>query len=131
MSDFNDANRDPLTNEPGAHPVGTGVGAMMGGAAAGAAAGDVLRGQKVGPGWSGRAQGRRRPTDGRWRSGLARGKPCRRMHAPQRSLDAAIWGGQHLHRHLCQALRHPRRPPDHNSSAKNLAPIFRRKIEAD
>ena len=39
MSDFNDANRDPLTNEPGAHPVGTGVGAMMGGAAAGAAAG--------------------------------------------------------------------------------------------
>ena len=32
MSDFNDANRDPLTNEPGAHPVGTGVGAMMGGA---------------------------------------------------------------------------------------------------
>ena len=39
MSDFNDANRDPLTNEPGAHPVGTGVGAAMGGAAAGAAAG--------------------------------------------------------------------------------------------
>lgn len=39
MSDFNDANRDPLTNEPGAHPIGTGVGAAMGGAAAGAAAG--------------------------------------------------------------------------------------------
>ena len=39
MSDFNDANRDPLTNEPGAHPVGTGVGAVLGGAAAGAAAG--------------------------------------------------------------------------------------------
>lgn len=39
MSDFNDANRDPLTNEPGAHPVGTGVGAAMGGAAVGAAAG--------------------------------------------------------------------------------------------
>lgn len=39
MSDFNDANRDPLTNEPGSHPVGTGVGAAMGGAAAGAAAG--------------------------------------------------------------------------------------------
>jgi len=38
MSDFNDANRDPLTNEPGAHPVGTGVGAA-GGAVAGAAAG--------------------------------------------------------------------------------------------
>ena len=41
MSDFNDANRDPLTNEPGAHPVGTGVGAALGGAAAGAAAGAV------------------------------------------------------------------------------------------
>lgn len=46
MSDFNDAdrkdaNRDPLTDEPGAHPVGTGVGAMAGGAAAGAAAGAV------------------------------------------------------------------------------------------
>ena len=33
MSDFNDANRDPLTNEPGSHPVGTGVGAALGGAA--------------------------------------------------------------------------------------------------
>ncbi len=39
MSDINDANRDPLTNEPGSHPVGTGVGAALGGAAAGAAAG--------------------------------------------------------------------------------------------
>ena len=39
MSDFNDANRDPFTNEPGSHPVGTGVGAAMGSAAAGAAAG--------------------------------------------------------------------------------------------
>ncbi len=38
MSDFKDANRDPLTNEPGAHPVGTGVGAASG-AVAGAAAG--------------------------------------------------------------------------------------------
>lgn len=35
-----DANRDPITNEPGAHPVGTGVGAA-GGAVAGAAAGTV------------------------------------------------------------------------------------------
>lgn len=34
-----DANRDPLTDEPGAHPVGTGVGAAVGGAAAGAATG--------------------------------------------------------------------------------------------
>ena len=40
MSDFKDANRDPLTNEPGAHPVGTGVGAA-GGAVAGAAAGSL------------------------------------------------------------------------------------------
>jgi uncharacterized protein (TIGR02284 family) len=35
-----DLNRDPLTNEPGAHPVGTGVGAA-GGAVAGAAAGTI------------------------------------------------------------------------------------------
>lgn len=39
MSDSNDANLDPITNEPGAHPVGTGLGAAVGGAAAGAAAG--------------------------------------------------------------------------------------------
>lgn len=36
----NDANRDPLTGEPGAHPVGTGLGAA-GGAATGAALGAV------------------------------------------------------------------------------------------
>lgn len=35
-----DANRDPITGTPGAHPVGTGVGAV-GGAAAGAAIGAV------------------------------------------------------------------------------------------
>ncbi|HZY18895.1 MAG TPA: PA2169 family four-helix-bundle protein [Ramlibacter sp.] len=35
-----DLNRDPLTDEPGAHPVGTGVGAA-GGAMAGAAAGTI------------------------------------------------------------------------------------------
>ena len=34
-----DENRDPITGEPGAHPVGAGVGAAVGGAAAGAAAG--------------------------------------------------------------------------------------------
>jgi hypothetical protein len=38
-----DANRDPLTGEPGSHPVGTGVGAA-GGAAAGAAAGAAVGG---------------------------------------------------------------------------------------
>jgi hypothetical protein len=36
-----DANRDPITGAPGAHPVGTGIGAAVGGAAAGAAAGTV------------------------------------------------------------------------------------------
>lgn len=38
-----DANRDPLTGEPGSHPVGTGVGSA-GGAAAGAAVGGVVGG---------------------------------------------------------------------------------------
>ncbi len=37
----NDANRDPITGTPGAHPVGTGIGAILGGAAAGAATGTV------------------------------------------------------------------------------------------
>jgi hypothetical protein len=37
-----DANRDPITGAPGAHPVGTGIGAAIGGAAAGAAAGTVV-----------------------------------------------------------------------------------------
>ncbi|HEX5761392.1 MAG TPA: hypothetical protein VF121_19570 [Thermoanaerobaculia bacterium] len=39
-----DSNRDPITGEPGSHPVGTGVGAVAGGAtgaAVGAAAGPV------------------------------------------------------------------------------------------
>lgn len=36
-----DANLDPITKAPGAHPVGTGVGATVGGMAAGAAAGTV------------------------------------------------------------------------------------------
>ena len=35
------ANRDPLTGAPGAHPIGTGLGAIAGGAAAGAATGTV------------------------------------------------------------------------------------------
>src|SRR5262249_13000107 len=34
-----DENRDPISGEAGAHPVGAGVGAALGGAAAGAAAG--------------------------------------------------------------------------------------------
>lgn len=38
-----DTNADPITGEPGSHPVGTGVGAA-GGAAAGAAAGGVVGG---------------------------------------------------------------------------------------
>src|SRR5438874_1434090 len=36
-----DRNPDPLTGEPGSHPVGTGIGAAVGGAAAGAAGGAV------------------------------------------------------------------------------------------
>jgi hypothetical protein len=36
------ANLDPITGAPGAHPIGTGVGAALGGAAAGAAAGTVV-----------------------------------------------------------------------------------------
>jgi len=35
------ANLDPITKEPGAHPVGVGVGAVAGGVAAGAAVGSV------------------------------------------------------------------------------------------
>ncbi|HYD77764.1 PA2169 family four-helix-bundle protein [Ramlibacter sp.] len=40
MAEDKDLNRDPITDEPGAHPVGTGVGAT-GGAVAGAAAGSI------------------------------------------------------------------------------------------
>src|SRR5687768_18466963 len=36
-----DANRDPISGAPGAHPVGTGLGAAAGGMAAGAAVGTV------------------------------------------------------------------------------------------
>jgi hypothetical protein len=36
-----DANRDPISGAPGAHPVGTGLGAAAGGAATGAAIGSV------------------------------------------------------------------------------------------
>ena len=35
------ANLDPISGAPGAHPIGTGVGAVLGGAAAGAATGTV------------------------------------------------------------------------------------------
>lgn len=42
--DIKDENRDPITGAPGAHPVGTGVGAAVGGMAAGAAAGTVTAG---------------------------------------------------------------------------------------
>src|SRR5688500_1459820 len=36
-----DRNEDPITGEPGSHPVGAGLGAAAGGAAAGAVAGAV------------------------------------------------------------------------------------------
>ena len=38
------ANRDPITGAPGAHPIGTGIGAAAGGIAAGAAAGTLAAG---------------------------------------------------------------------------------------
>ncbi len=41
--DSNPANRDPITEEPGSHPVGTGLGSA-GGAATGAAVGGVVGG---------------------------------------------------------------------------------------
>ena len=41
--DKNPANRDPITNAPGAHPIGTGAGAAAGGAA-GAAIGTAVAG---------------------------------------------------------------------------------------
>ncbi len=41
LNDTSDANRDPLSGAPGAHPVGTGVGAALGGVAAGAVVGTV------------------------------------------------------------------------------------------
>jgi hypothetical protein len=40
-TDTADANRDPITGAPGAHPVGAGLGAAVGGAAAGAAGGTM------------------------------------------------------------------------------------------
>ena len=39
--DKSDANRDPISGAPGAHPIGTGIGAAAGGMAAGAAVGTV------------------------------------------------------------------------------------------
>ena len=41
MAKENDLNLDPISKEPGAHPVGTGLGAIAGGAATGAAVGTV------------------------------------------------------------------------------------------
>ena len=45
MSDFkHDANLDPLSGEPGAHPIGTGIGAAAGGIVAAAAIGTLVAG---------------------------------------------------------------------------------------
>ena len=47
-----DANRDPITGTPGAHPVGTGVGAAVGGVAAGVATATLagaVTGSVIGP----------------------------------------------------------------------------------
>src|SRR4029453_16194894 len=67
-----DANRDPITGTPGAHPVGTGVGAT-GGAAAGAAIG-VVAGAVVG-GLAGKGVAEKiDPTveDGYWKNNYAK-----------------------------------------------------------
>lgn len=37
-----DANRDPITDAPGSHPIGTGIGALLGGAAAAAGTGAAI-----------------------------------------------------------------------------------------
>lgn len=42
LDDGHDANRDPITGAPGAHPVGVGIGGAAGGAMAGAAAGTIF-----------------------------------------------------------------------------------------
>lgn len=42
--DKDQANRDPITKAPGAHPIGVGIGAAAGGMAAGAAAGTLAAG---------------------------------------------------------------------------------------
>jgi hypothetical protein len=50
--DSTDPNRDPITGEPGAHPVGAGVGAAVGGAAAGVLGGmaaGAVGGSAAGP----------------------------------------------------------------------------------
>ena len=44
-----DANRDPITKAPGAHPIGTGVGATVGGIAGAAAAGAAIGTATAGP----------------------------------------------------------------------------------
>ena len=44
MAERSSANRDPVSGVPGAHPVGTGIGAAAGGIAAGAAAGSLAAG---------------------------------------------------------------------------------------
>ncbi len=82
IKDTNDMNRDPLSGAPGAHPIGTGLGAA-GGAAAGAAIGSVggpigmVVGGAVGAvvgGLGGKAAGEAaNPTaeDAHWRSNYA------------------------------------------------------------
>ena len=52
-TDSNPSNRDPLTKEPGSHPVGTGLGSA-GGAAAGVAIGAAIGGPS-GPSSAGRS----------------------------------------------------------------------------
>ena len=79
-----EANRDPITDAPGAHPVGTGVGALLGGAAAGAGTGTVAG--PVGTVIDVSASCRRRHTPRRHYYTIA---PSRR---PRCAAPATAWG---------------------------------------
>lgn len=80
-----DTNLDPITGEPGSHPVGTGLGAVLGGAAAGAMTGTVAGplGTVIGA------------TLGAIVGGLA-GKSVAEAIDP--SLEDAYWRENYLHR---------------------------------
>lgn len=86
------ANRDPISNAPGAHPLGVGVGAAVGGVAAGvatAAATGAAVGTAAGP--VGTLVG---AAVGAVVGGLA-GKAVAEHYDP--TVEDAYWRGQHVH----------------------------------
>lgn len=94
------ANRDPITNAPGAHPVGVGVGAAVGGAAAGvatAAATGAALGTAAGP--VGTAVG---AAIGAVVGGLA-GKAVAEHYDP--TVEDAYWRDQHVNEPYYDATR--------------------------